>query len=313
MAMTLAILCSGQGLQNPDMFALTGDAVEAADLFAHATGLLGGRDPRKIVREVANDDAHQNRTGQILCTLQALAAAAALRTCLPNRLILAGYSVGEVASWGVARLWSAAATLDIATRRAELMDAASQADDGLLFVRGLPLETVAALCARHGAAIAIVNPADAYVLGGAGEALDALTDAANGLGAGRVVRIKVAVASHTPRMAAAAIGFRSFLAQSPIQQRPDRSVRLFSGVDGAAVVDIATGLDKLARQVRQTVHWADCLAGCVEAGAHAFLELGPGRALSEMCASAYPQIPARSLEDFRTIQGVRRWMMQFAE
>ena len=39
-AMTLAILCSGQGLQRPDMFALTGDAPEAADLFAHAAKLI---------------------------------------------------------------------------------------------------------------------------------------------------------------------------------------------------------------------------------------------------------------------------------
>ena len=34
----------------------------------------------------------------------------------------------------------------------------------------------------------------------------------------------------------------------------------------------------------------------VEAGAVAFLELGPGRALAEMAASAYPAIPARSIE-----------------
>lgn len=310
--MTLAILCSGQGPQNPDMFALTGEAREAADLFAYAMTLLGGRDPRGIVRDPASDDPYQNRTGQILCTLQALAAAAVLGASLPSRLILAGYSVGEVASWGVARLFDAEATLDLASGRAALMDAAGQTGDGLLFIRGLPLGTIVALCERHGAAIAIVNPADAYVLGGAGDALDALAEAANGLGADRVARLKVAVASHTSRMAAAAAGFRDLLARFPAPPKLDRNTRLFSGVDGAAVVDIGVGLDKLARQVSQTVHWADCVAGCVEAGAHAFLELGPGRALSEMAASAYPNIPARSLEDFRTIQGVRDWMARLA-
>ena len=42
--MTLAILCSGQGRQHPGMFALTGDAPEAATLFAHAAKLLDGRE-----------------------------------------------------------------------------------------------------------------------------------------------------------------------------------------------------------------------------------------------------------------------------
>jgi [acyl-carrier-protein] S-malonyltransferase len=44
----------------------------------------------------------------------------------------------------------------------------------------------------------------------------------------------------------------------------------------------------------------------VEAGASVFFELGPGRALNEMAAGAY--ISARSLEDFRTLQGARAWL-----
>ncbi|MEA2799987.1 MAG: [acyl-carrier-protein] S-malonyltransferase, partial [Rhodospirillaceae bacterium] len=48
--MTLAVLCSGQGPQRSNMFALTGDAPEAANLFAHAATLLGGRDPREMVQ-----------------------------------------------------------------------------------------------------------------------------------------------------------------------------------------------------------------------------------------------------------------------
>jgi [acyl-carrier-protein] S-malonyltransferase len=46
----------------------------------------------------------------------------------------------------------------------------------------------------------------------------------------------------------------------------------------------------------------------VEAGATVFLELGPGRALAEMAAGAYPEIPARSLDDFRSIRGVLDWL-----
>ncbi len=57
-------------------------------------------DPREMVRRDSDEALHANRTGQILCSLQALAAAAALRDALPARLIVAGYSVGEVAGLG---------------------------------------------------------------------------------------------------------------------------------------------------------------------------------------------------------------------
>lgn len=305
--MTLAILCSGQGPQHHTMFALTGDAPENAKLFAHAAMLLGGRDARRMVETESREVLHRDREGQILCTLQALAARAALTDALPRKLLVAGYSIGELAAWGVAGLIDATTTLDIAARRAEVMDAASMPGDGLLFIRGLSHDAVENLCKRHGAAIAIVNPGDAYVLGAAGAALDTLLDEAKTMGAaGRLLPVNVA--SHTPRLADASMEFRKVLAQTSIRQTPISDVRLFSGIDGSAVVDVGAGVDKLAKQISHTVQWAACLEGCVEAGASAFFELGPGRALSEMAIGAYPAIPARSLEDFRTLEGARSWL-----
>jgi [acyl-carrier-protein] S-malonyltransferase len=193
-------------------------------------------------------------------------------------------------------------------RRAEAMDAASMPGDCLLLVRGLSWGTVEDLCKRHDAAVAIVDPGDAYVLGGVGMALDTMADEAKKMDAVRVVRVAVNVASHTQRLAAASVEFRKELDQTPMKHTPDAHVRLFSGIDGSPVVDIAAGLDKLANQISHTVQWTACLEGCVEAGASALIELGPGRALNEMATSAYPDIPVRSLEDFRTLQGARAWL-----
>ncbi len=154
-----------------------------------------------------------------------------------------------------------------------------------MFIRGLSRDTLDRLCKRRDAAVAIVNPGDAFVLGGTGEALNALSEDAEGIGAARAVRVAVNVASHTPRLAAASVEFRKVSTSRPAWTSwPSR----FS----------------------HTVQWAACLEGCVEAGASTFLELGPGRALSEMAASAYPDIPARSLEDFRTLQGARAWLLR---
>jgi [acyl-carrier-protein] S-malonyltransferase len=85
-------------------------------------------------------------------------------------------------------------------------------------------------------------------------------------------------------------------------------VRLLSGVDADLVADLELGLDKLARQISQTLDWSACLTACQEAGATRVLELGPGKALASMARAAIPQARCRSLEDFKTLDGARAWL-----
>jgi [acyl-carrier-protein] S-malonyltransferase len=306
--MTLAILCSGQGRQHRDMFALTGDAPEAAPLFAHAAALLGSRDPREFVRSEPDEVLHRNHAGQVLCTLQALAAAVTLADAIPRDVIIAGYSVGEVAAWGVGGLFDATVTLDLVARRAEAMDGATHPGDGLVFVRGLARDEVDRLCERHGVAVAIVNPGDAFVIGGGREALGGIAADARAMHASRIVALPVEVASHTQRLAGASAVFCKALRAMPVLFPPRAGMRILSGIDAAPVVSRESGLDKLAAQISHTVQWADCLQACVEAGATAFLELGPGHALSRMVADIDTGLPGRALDDFRSLQGVRAWI-----
>lgn len=304
--MTLAILCSGQGAQRADMFELTGAAAQADALFAHAGRLLGD-DPRNWVRTAAPDALRENRAAQILCTVQALAAAALLDAAWPRRRCVAGYSVGEVASWSVAGMIDPHDALDLADARARAMDAASGGDERMAFVRGLTRAQLAQLCDGRDAAIAIANPGDAFVVAGRQADVDAVADDAARDGALRVAPVCVRIASHTRRLASAVPAFRAALAAVNVR-RPLPGTRLFSGIDGASVLDADAGLDKLARQIAEPVEWAACLAACVEAGATAFLELGPGRALAEMASGAYPALPARSVADFRSVDGVANWL-----
>ncbi|MGS0893312.1 malonate decarboxylase subunit epsilon [Burkholderia stagnalis] len=308
--MTLAILCSGQGAQRADMFDLTGAAPRAETLFARAADLLGD-DPREWVRRASPDALRENRAAQILCTVQALAAAALFDAVWPRRRCVAGYSVGEVASWSVAGMLDSHDALDLADARARAMDAASGGDERMVFVRGLSRARLAQLCDGRDAAIAIANPGDAFVVAGRQADVDAVADDASRDGALRVAPVCVRIASHTRRLAAAVPVFRASLAAVRVR-RPPPGARLFSGIDGASVLEVDAGLDKLARQIAEPVEWAACLAACVEAGATAFLELGPGRALAEMASGAYPALPARSLADFRSVDGVAHWLERVA-
>lgn len=301
----LALLCSGQGGQHRDMFRLTADAAPAADVFAAATAVLG-RDPRALARDADPAVLHDNRTAQVLCVVQALAAAAALDDVLGPRRVTAGYSIGELAAWGVAGALKPEAALALAARRAELMDAAGAEGDGLAFARGLAEDEVLRLAAGAGVEPAIVNPNRVIVVGGARPALDCFVAAARQAGAGRADLLDVHTASHTSRLAPAVEPFLAALTAAE-PRRPAPGVRLLSALDGSALTNPAAQAASLARQIATTLHWGACLEATFERGATAVLEFGPGRALADMATGLRPEAPARSLEDFRSLDGARAW------
>jgi [acyl-carrier-protein] S-malonyltransferase len=307
MGMKLAILCSGQGGQHAGMFALTGACPAAQALFSQAETLLG-HDPRSWVSGVEASALHANRTAQLLCVLQALCVATALGEALPRQRCIAGYSVGEVAAWSVAGLFVPRDALALTAARAEAMDAARRGMQGMLFIRGLSRVVIETLLAEQDAAVAIVNPGDAFVVAGSQSALQSVAAAAQRQGAARVVSVGVEVASHSPLMREASAAFREQLAHVSVAATPASGTRLFSGIDGAVVLNGPSAVGKLASQLSQPVQWAACLDACVEAGADAFLELGPGRALAEMAANAYPGVAARSVDEFKSLEGVRAWL-----
>ena len=291
------------------MFALTGDVPAGRDLFAHAATLLGGRDPRELVRTATSEALHHNRVGQILCSLQALAAAAALREAMPDRVVVAGYSVGEVAAWGVAGVLTMTDTLDLVARRAEAMDAAASPGDGTAVrSRHLPRSRRPAVRAarrrnRHRQPGRCLRPR------GKRAALEALAREAKAMHAARVVDVPVEVASHTKRLAKASVEFR---------ESPESGSGEISAGSRHAVAERHRWLSRHPGRGRVSTSWQPryrtrCSGptACKAAWRperRAFLELGPGAALSEMAAGAYRELPARCLEDFRTLQGARTWL-----
>jgi [acyl-carrier-protein] S-malonyltransferase len=207
--------------------------------------------------------------------------------------VIAGYSADELAAWGCAGALDVPGTLRLAQRRAALMDAAAPSYGGLAAVIGLRRPTVEPILARHAVSIAIVDDLDTFVVGGPRTGLEAVWQEAAARGARHIVRLPVAVPSHTPLLREATEQFRAVLREvSP--RLPRAGYRLLSGIDGDTIDDIETGTDKLARQISTTIGWAACLKSCRSAGAEAVLELGPGTALSRMASALFPDGRARS-------------------
>jgi [acyl-carrier-protein] S-malonyltransferase len=304
----VAVLCSGQGYQNAGMFDLLADAPEASPVFEAAKFVLDGTDPRQLVRKASNDDLHADEVAQVLCCTQAMAAWAVLGAKLPRPLVVAGYSIGELAAWGVAGLLEYKGVLDLAARRARAMDKATVQPSGLVAIHGLKRDTLDPICKARGAYVAIVNAQDQILVGGARKALDAVIHDARIAGAERITILPVTVPSHTPLMAKASDQFRQALAKAPLPAEMPAGVRLLSGIDGDTVFDVHSGVDKLARQIQQTVDWAGCMESCRAAGATKVIELGPGNALAHMMQEFMPDGDAHSLSEFHSLSGFEHWV-----
>jgi [acyl-carrier-protein] S-malonyltransferase len=302
-----AILCSGQGAQSATMFDLLADAPAAEPVFAAAKTVLGGTDPRDLVHQASDDAIHADKIAQILCCTQTMAAWTVIGDQLPRPLLVAGYSVGEIAAWGVAGLLDPVGVLRLAKERAAAMDAATTQPSGLAAIRGLTRAALEALCQSHGCSIAIVNAADQMLVGGTNASLASVVHDAIADGAKHAMILPVAVASHTPLLAAASSVFHRTLAASPIRSSLPPGIRLLSGIDGMAVFDVQDGEAKLARQIRQTVDWAACMDSCQSLGVTKVIELGPGSALAHMMRDVIPDADSHSLSEFHSLNGFIQW------
>lgn len=278
------------------------DGDTAARAVFDAASAAAGIDVASIRHDPAL--AFANEVAQPLICAYQLALWSALAPRIVSPILFAGYSVGELAAYGCAGSLAIADLLALARARADVMNAASASDDGMLALRGLARSAAEALCLAHGVSIAIVNGDDHFIVGGSSSALDALMREALEKG-GSAQRLRVAVASHTPRLASASTRFRSALRQVPWS---DPRTPVLSGLDGSAVRDASTAIDVLARQVSTTIRWVDCMDSAHERGMRTCLELGPGNALARMVRERFADVEARSVGDFRSLDAVVEWV-----
>lgn len=305
MRASLAILCPGQGNQHPAMFDLVRTDPEAAALLQQWTPLMRLDAP---LDELLTDPArlYANQVAQPLMVAAALTTWSALRESVPAPDLVAGYSIGELSAHAVAGALAGADAIALAATRARLMNACLKDFPGhaMAAVSGVLVATLAALVRGHGFHIAIATGDDSAIVGGLALRYADLLAQVTGMG-GRMQLLPVEVASHTPYLQGAQVPFALALRQYP-WSTPDMPV--LAGISAARVDRADDAVSTLSRQLAETVRWTDCMDACAEAGITVALELGPGASLSRMLGARHPSIACRSVADFRTLEGVRRWL-----
>lgn len=302
----LALLCGGQGTLSDRIFDLVADQPAAEPVFVAAAGCLG-QDPREFIKSQTADELSANHVSQILTVTSALAIHACLADLLTEESAATGYSVGEMAAWSIAGIWTTDEALRLTDARARLMDSVAGPDGRLGYVRGLDRPMLEGLLEKHRCEIAIKNPDRLFVVGGAEQDVIDLCQEATRQGAARTGLLAVKIASHTSQLAQAC---------KPLQKAFETGKRLaiagqrilLAGGDGERIFSASHATAKLACQIAHPIDWSATLEALTELGVTEVLDLGPGHALAEMMQAFAPSIRCYATDGFRTMDGLRDWM-----
>jgi malonate decarboxylase epsilon subunit len=293
--MSVAFLFPGQGSQRPGMLHDLPDHPIARDMITHATEVLG--------RDVLDLDTPEALGSTVATQLALLVVGATAARILieeggaPD--FVAGHSVGAFAAAFAAGALAFPDALRLVDLRARAMQEAYPAGYGMGVVAGLDERTVSRLTTESGAQNAPVHAANVNAplqvcVAGADEALERVLDLARANGAHRVRRLAVPTPSHTPLMAPVAAKLERALAA--VSMVPP-AVPYLSNVGGRALRDPEEIRADLAQSVERPVRWHDATTLLFELGVRLFVELPPGRVLTDLATVAFPEARAIAVAD----------------
>jgi [acyl-carrier-protein] S-malonyltransferase len=197
----------------------------------------------------------------------------------------AGFSLGEIAAVCYAGLLDFDAAFALILERARLMQRGAEEHPGAMFaVLRLDADTVERLCASVPGAYPVnYNAPGQIVAACAADSADALKRAAADAG-GRVIRLAVGGAFHSPFMDGAARALAERLARTTFAKG---RIPVYANRTGLPYGDDPANL--LSEQVNHPVRWQDTVQNMLADGYDAFVEVGPGKVLAGLAAKIAPE------------------------
>lgn len=284
-----AFLFPGQGSQHVGMLLELADGhPEVRETFARASEILA-RDLYALVREGPEEELNAT-----VNTQPAMLAAGVAVWRIWRRLgggapgVVAGHSFGEYTALVCAGALDFEDAVAVAARRGELMQEAVAAGEGAMAaIIGLEAQAVVSLCAAQsdggsdGQVVEAVNfnAPTQTVIAGHKAAVERAMAAATAQGARKCVPLPVSVPAHSSLMRPAARKFAAFLRTVEIKAPV---IEVLHNVDARAHPTPDGVLQALGDQLSNPVQWVRTIERMTEAGVRRFVELGPGRVLTNL-------------------------------
>jgi [acyl-carrier-protein] S-malonyltransferase len=208
----------------------------------------------------------------------------------------AGHSMGQYSAMVAAGVLDLADGVRLVRIRGDLMQSAP--DGAMAAVIGLDDARLPELEAAGRAAgtftVANRNAPGQVVVSGVRAAVQAAVSVARELGAKRAIILPVSVAAHSPLMEAAADGMRRALADVPFR---DPSAPLLANADARPLTTGEACRAELIEHLTRGVDWVRSVEVMRAGGVEAFLEMGPGKVLTNLIKRIAPDARAIAVDD----------------
>ena len=292
----VSFLFSGQGDQFPGMGQNLYETYPAArDAFDLCESLRPGT-LEQCFRGTAEELKETRNTQPCLFAME-LAAAAVLEEKGIVSEAAAGFSLGEVTAAAFTGIVDRETGFRLVCKRGALMQAAAeQFDTSMAAVVKLTPETVQALCSRYSQVYPVnFNCPGQITVSGLSEQMTAFAADVKAAG-GRAIPLKVGGAFHSPFMAQAAQAFADELANAAMSKG---RMPLYSNVTARPYEEDPRTL--LAKQIASPVLWERIIRNMADAGMDTFIEIGPGKTLTNMVKKILPQAKTYCVAEMETL------------
>lgn len=292
----IAFVFSGQGDQFPGMGKDLYDRYPAArEIFELCDGIRPG-----TLEQCFNggeEELKETKNTQPCLFAMELAAANVLVESGISPEACAGFSLGEVAACAFSGIVDKETGFRLVCKRGELMQAAAEKQDtSMVAVVKLDAEKVKELCAKY-SAVYPVNfncPGQVSCAGLSSQVADFSADVK--AAGGRALPIKVKGGFHSPFMDDAAQAFYEELSKVTFGKG---SVVLYSNKTAQPYTDDAAEL--LSKQICSPVRWEELIRSMIESGIDTFIEIGPGKTLTNMIKKISAEVKAYAVADLPEI------------
>jgi malonate decarboxylase epsilon subunit len=286
--MKTAFLFPGQGAQQTNMLHELPDDSNTSDTLAEAAEALG-TDPLSLD---SRDRLRSTSATQVALLICGVVHARALIAGGVQPEAVAGLSVGAYGAAVAADVLSVKDALQLVRLRGEAMEAHYTSGYGLAAVSGLNEKTVRQLVAaiysdRIPVFVGNINGPRQIVVVGSNAGLDRLIADARSTGASKAERLNVTTLSHCPLLQPVADQLRRRMNRIA---RSEPRCPYVSNVHGRALRSADAILEDLADNIAHGVRWFDATSILEELGCNLFLEMPPGRVLTDLAMTNQPAV-----------------------
>jgi [acyl-carrier-protein] S-malonyltransferase len=308
-----ALVFPGQGSQTVGMGRdLAAASPAAAAIFATADEALGEA-ISTLAWDGPEDQLNRTENAQpaLLATSIAYLAAVHERASardltLPNPRFYAGHSMGQYSAMVASSALNLPDGIRLVRERGRQMQSSGSGRDGAMAaILGLDDAQVPALidgASKHGVfAVANRNSPGQIVVSGERAAIDAAAELAKELGAKRALVLPVSVAAHSPLMAEAAQAMGRVLADVDFREP---TAALLANATARPILDGEAARGELVEHLTAGVDWVAAVQHMAADGVTTFIEVGPGKVLTNLIKRIAPDATAIALDDVLADEGI---------